>query len=149
MKPGEVDRREGEHPFVVEEWAKAPESVEGIDEVLEDVQEHDRVRASRRICKLLERLLLQVDPEARTTGLHGPLGRLDAPSAPPGLPGRIEEETDVGADLEEAIPADEVTAHDPEDPFKELAPALLLAQVVLVHDVRVAAQDLVACERRP
>ena len=66
----------------------------------------------------------------------------------PASPGRVEEQADVRTDLEKAITADEVAAHDSQDPLEELAPALFLAQVVLVHDVGVATKDLVAVERR-
>lgn len=149
VEPGEVDRREREHAFVVQERTQPPERVERVDEVLEHVEEDYRIRASRRIGELLERLLLQVDPEALATRLHRPLRRLDAPRAPAGPRGGVEEQPDVRSDLEETITADRITAHDPQDPLEQLAPALFLAQIVLVHDVRVPAQDLVGVERRP
>ena len=148
VEPREVDGREREHTFVVEERTQPPQRFERIDEVLEDVQDNDRVRASRRVCELLQGLLLEVDPEALATGLHRPLRGLDASRAPASSRSRVEEQADVRSHFEEAIPADEVAAHDPQDPVEELAPALLLAQVVLVHDVRVTAEDLVAVERR-
>jgi hypothetical protein len=148
VEPCEIHRREREQAFVVEERAQPPQRFERVDHVLEHVEENDGVGASRWVCKLLERHLLEVDAEAFATGLDGPPRGLDAARAPAGTPGRVEEQADVRSDLEEAITADEVAAHDPQDPREELPSALLLAQIVLVHDVRVAVEDLLAVERR-
>jgi hypothetical protein len=114
--------------------------------VLEHVQEDDGVRARRRLVQLLERLLLELDPEALAPDLDGPLRRLDASSTPPCRAGGVEEEPHVRSDLEQAIPAHEIAAHDAQHPFEQLAPALLLAEVRLVHDLRVPLEDVVAGE---
>lgn len=115
--------------------------------MLEHVEEDDRVRASGRVVELLERLLVELHPEALAPGLDGPLRRLDATSGPACASGRVEEESQVGADFEEPLPAHRIAAHRLQDPFEELASPLLLAEVVLVDDVRVARQDLLAGER--
>lgn len=127
METREIYRREGQDSLVVEEPSQPPQRVEWIVEVLEHVQEDDRVRARRRVVQLLERLLLQIDPEALAPGLHRPFRRLDAPGTPARCTSRVEEQAHVGSDLEQAIPSHGVAPHDAQDPVEELAPTLFLA----------------------
>jgi hypothetical protein len=116
--------------------------------VLEHVQENDRVRGPRPVAKLLQRALLEVDAVALATGLDCPPRGLDAHGLPPRVAGGVEEETQVGANLEQAVPANCVAAQGAQHPIEQLAPAGLLGEVVLVDDVGVTAQDLLRGEGR-
>jgi hypothetical protein len=116
--------------------------------MLEHVKEHNGVGARRGYVQLLERPLLELDLEALPAYLHGPLRRLDAVRVPAPRARRVEEEPHIRSDLEQTVASDDVAAHDVQDPVEELAPRLLLAEVVLVHDFRVAFEDLLGGERR-
>lgn len=116
--------------------------------MLEHVEEHNGVGARRGHVQLLERPLLELDVEALPAYLDGPLRRLDAARMPAPRARRVEKEPHIRSDLEQAVAADDVAAHDVQDPVEELAPCLLLAEVVLVHDFRVAFEDLLGSERR-
>ena len=115
--------------------------------MLEHIEEHDGVGARRGYVQLFERLLLELDVEALPAYLHGPLRRLDTARVPAPRPRCVEEEPHVRSNLEQAVASDDVTAHDVQDPVEELAPGLLLPEVVLVHDFRVAFEDLLGGER--
>lgn len=146
METREIDRRHDQEPFVVQELAQSPESIERVDYVFEDVQHDDRVRACRRLVQLFQRLLLEVDVKSLASDLDRPFRGLDAPSPPAVRPRRIEEETDIRADLEEAISPHEEPAHSAKDPGEQFPSSLLFVEVVLVDDLCVAIEDLLRCE---
>src|SRR5215211_9157154 len=116
--------------------------------MLEHVEEHNGVGARRGYGQLLERPLLELDLEALPAYLHGPLRRLDAVRVPAPRARRVEEEPHIRSDLEQTVASDDVAAHGVQDPVEELAPRLLLAEVVFVHYFRVAFENLLGGEGR-
>ena len=105
-------------------------------------------RSAVRLVQLLERPLAQVDAEVVASELDRPARGLVAGRLPAGLAGDVEEEAEVGADLEEAASREGVAARGGEHPVEELPPALLLGEVLVVDDLLVGLPDPRRVERR-
>ena len=133
MEPGEVDRREREHAFVVEKRPEPPQRIERVDEVLEHVEDDYRVGASGGSSSCSSGFCSRSTPKRSrpisTAHFEGSMPRALQPAR---LAARNRPTFEPTS--RRRLPADEVPAHDPQDPFEKLAPAFLLGHVVLVHD---------------
>ena len=114
------------------------EGLGGVGEMLQDVEHHEGVDRAGVGVERLDRTLPEVDAEALTTLLDRPCRGLDARYIPAPLLRDGEEQSHVGTDLEQPPPRHVVRVHLLGHPPEELAPLLLLGQVLLVHDLLVA-----------
>src|SRR3954468_10275493 len=116
--------------------------------MLEHVEHHDDVCGVPLHLEVLDGSLLQTNAESSGALVDGPCRWLDAVLLPSPFGGDLQEQANVGADLQQPPARDGEAGYLAKDPREQLASCRLRIEVDLVHHLDVAIDDLLWVERR-